>query len=124
MDSGFYTYLRCISVVFCSFLLRSKVPVFEERTKKERRSNGAEGFWRGGRGVVLEGCDAWCLRMGWNLLFLRMCAFGNFDRGVGWDTRMTRMSADKEFFRRCTTRSLTEIPHRVWDDHAGGKRKH
>ena len=47
MGSGFYTYLRRISVVFCSFLLRSKVPVFEERTKKERRSNGAEGFWRG-----------------------------------------------------------------------------
>ena len=110
MGSGFCTYLRRISVVFCSFLLRSKVPVFEERTKKERRSNGAEGFWRGGSGVVLEGCDAWCLRMGRGLLFLRMYAFGKFDRWVGWGTRMTRMgrmNADKEFFRRCTTRSLT-----------------
>ena len=58
MGSDFYTYLRRISVVFCSFLLRSKVLVFEERTKKERRRNGAKGFWRGvgvlfGRNVML-----------------------------------------------------------------------
>ena len=65
MDSGFYTYLRRISVVFCSFLLRSKVPVFEERTKKERSRRLLEGV----RGVVLEECDAWCLWMGRGSLF-------------------------------------------------------